>query len=319
MNGEWKFTIGDNPKYASPDYNDAQWDKIAVCTAWENEGYSDYDGYAWYRTKFTVGQSAKGRNLVLQLGNIDDVDEVYLNGVLIGRTGSFPPNYKTAYDQWRRYTIPTALLRYNGYNTLAVRVFDEQLEGGILRGDIGIFASTIRPTPDYDLSGFWKFSNSVDEDCIAPGYNDKKWQDIIVPGQWEKQGYPTYDGLAYYRKKFTLPAYLKGKPLVLMMGKIDDLDEVYINGKLVGSTGNIKSQPFKSYLGEYYRLLRGYYIPEGIINENGENTIVVCVFDGYLDGGIYEGPIGLIAQEKYAYFWKSQKHKSVWEKMFGDK
>lgn len=320
MNGEWKFTIGDNQNFAAVNFDDSKWDMIRVNSAWENEGYNDYNGYAWYRTNFTVGQSAKSRNLVLQLGNIDDVDEVYLNGVLIGRSGSFPPNYETAYDQWRRYPVPTSLLKYSGQNVLAVRVFDEQLEGGMLNGEVGIYASGIRPTPDYDLSGSWKFAiwnftPGEDEDFTAPPYNEKKWRDILVPGFWEKQGAEGYDGIAYYRKNFTLPSYLKGKPLVIMLGKIDDLDMVYINGKYIGGTGNIKPQPSQSYLGQYYKLIRGYYIPAGIINENRENTIVVCVYDGYIDGGIYEGPVGLIAQDKYAYFWKSQKNKSIWEKM----
>jgi len=47
--GYWKFSIGDNPQWAKPAYNDKDWDKIIVPGKWEDNGYVGYDGYAWYR------------------------------------------------------------------------------------------------------------------------------------------------------------------------------------------------------------------------------------------------------------------------------
>ncbi|MEJ2495328.1 MAG: hypothetical protein P8Y79_13480 [Ignavibacteriaceae bacterium] len=39
-----------------------------------------------------------------------------------------------------------------------------------------------------------------------------------------------------------------------------------------------------------------------------ENVISVRVYDGMVDGGIYDGPIGLITQEEYTAYWKNRKH-----------
>ncbi len=51
---EWKFQTGDSLKYADPEYNDSEWKTISPSQAWEKQGYSDYDGFAWYRVTFTV-------------------------------------------------------------------------------------------------------------------------------------------------------------------------------------------------------------------------------------------------------------------------
>lgn len=334
LQGKWKFTLGDNKEYAKAGYNDSKWDKIWVPSAWENQGYYGYDGYAWYRTSFVMPERAKYRNLVLRLGNIDDVDEVYFNGKLIGRTGSFPPGYKTAYYADRRYVIPASYVNFGQQNIIAVRVFDAELEGGILRGQIGVFTDDIYPVPDYDMAGLWKFATEDEliaegkthltkrkdnapiniyrqqsEEVLKPAYDDHSWVELVVPEKWDDQGYENFDGIAYYRKKFTVPEYLRGQKLVLMLGKIDDVDEVYINGQLVGSTGQIPRSSDIADLKNYYELFRGYYLNPGVLNEFGENTIVVKVFDGFKDGGIYAGSVGLIRQDNYVYFWKTHKKK----------
>ena len=53
--------------------------------------------------------------LYLVLGRIDDADEVYLNGKLIGKSGNFPPEYITAYNKVRRYNIPQGILKNGEY------------------------------------------------------------------------------------------------------------------------------------------------------------------------------------------------------------
>ncbi len=47
-----------------------------------------------------------GKGLKMYLGKIDDADQTYLNGKLIGETGSFPPNYVTQWEKQRIYIIP---------------------------------------------------------------------------------------------------------------------------------------------------------------------------------------------------------------------
>ena len=84
LRGNWKFEIGDNKKYADPNFNDKKWDEIFVPSEWENEGYPGYDGYAWYRKTFILPASAQSKRLSLHMGYSDDACAVYVNGNLVG-------------------------------------------------------------------------------------------------------------------------------------------------------------------------------------------------------------------------------------------
>lgn len=322
LRGYWKFSIGDNTQWAVPEFNDSDWEEIKVPRAWEDEGFYGYNGYAWYRKNFAAPLELKGKSVYLFLGYIDDVDEVYFNGKLIGSTGSFPPNYQTAYNALRKYPIPRELLRYDRENVISVRVYDAQLSGGILSGDIAIYSLLTIPI-EYSLEGYWKFNTGDNSEWKNKDYNDSKWNDIIVPSLWESQGYKDYDGFAWYRKKVTLPATLTNKKLVLVMGRIDDFDQVFINGQLVGQTGEFDDPENGRFDNRReYSELRGYYIPDNLIKGVSEVVISVRVYDGYIGGGIYQGPIGFTTQEKYVNYWKDyrkneKRKKNFWEFLFG--
>jgi hypothetical protein len=96
-----------------------------------------------------------------------------------------------------------------------------------------------------------------------------------------------------------------------MMGKIDDIDQVFINGTLVGSTGNLTSRANSDVsAGQEFDAFRGYFIPDGLLKKNQKNVIAVRVLDTGGAGGIYEGPVGLITQSKYIEFWRNIKKSS---------
>ncbi|MBL1213851.1 MAG: glycoside hydrolase [Ignavibacteriae bacterium] len=316
LEGNWKFTIGDDVEWSDPNYNDSNWEEIYVPSSWEDQGFHGYNGYGWYRLKFKMPKNFSSKSIVLVLGFVDDVDEVFLNGELIGFTGSFPPEYETAYNAYRKYPIPLDALNLEGENQLAVRIYDSQLAGGIINGDIGIYAPKQKFNIMHNLEGLWKFNTGDEMKWKETDFDDSNWNDISVPALWETQGFKKYNGVAWYRKTFTLPQELENKKLVLLLGKIDDIDECYLNGTLIGNTGIIAEDPEQSRFGQEWSQLRGYYIPSHLLT-SGDNTIAVRVYDGYKDGGIYEGPIGLITQEDYVEYWKSKKRKkSFWEILF---
>lgn len=99
LSGYWKFSIGDYQEWANPGFDDSKWDEIRVPGKWEDSGYDEYNGYAWYRTKFKMVETESKGMIYLLLGRIDDVNEVYLNGKLLGKSGDFPPKYRTAYNE----------------------------------------------------------------------------------------------------------------------------------------------------------------------------------------------------------------------------
>ncbi len=306
FNDEWKFSIGDDNKWADPDYNDADWENILVPSPWEDEGYHGYDGFGWYRQKFEIPGKLRGKSLYVFLGSVDDVDEVFINGHLIGFTGSFPPMYETAYTSVRRYPIPPDIINYDAQNTIAVRVYDAQLGGGITGGEVGIYKMNNMLDPDINLIGDWKFRTGDKTAYKEINLSDSAWSNVIVPGFWESQGFYDYDGYAWYRKEFNVPAEFAGKKLILLLGRVDDYDAAYVNGERVGSTWGRQESYDPGGLEDKYLVQRNYFLRDGLIRP-GKNLIAVRVFDGFKDGGIYKGPIGLITQDKFRRYWKEQK------------
>lgn len=301
LNGSWRFSIGDNSDWAMSDYDDSSWEFVRVPSPWENQGFHGYDGFAWYRKEFHLPKISEGASLFIQLGNIDDVDEVFINGKRIGKSGNFPPYYSTAYNSNRLYNIPNSYLQEN--NTIAVRVYDDVGEGGIIRGDIAIVIDRDAIPVDINLQGSWKFK--VGRNAHEDLDNVDSWDDIIVPGFWENQGYKNYDGYACYVLDFDAELEGLNERMVLVLGKIDDLDQVIINGILVGQSGEFAESTLQERRDTYLQL-RGYYLPKNLIR-SGENRIVVRVFDYYHGGGIYTGSVGLISQENYIRHWHNKR------------
>ena len=301
LSGTWKFKKGDRMLWAQKELDDKLWDEIYVPGKWEEQGHEGYDGYAWYRTQAILGSIWKGRDITLNLGKIDDCDEVFFNGVLIGSTGSLPPYFETAWLEDRSYKIPSYLIE-EGKNVIAIRVYDELGDGGFHQGGPYLKAGAQALVPDLDLSGPWEFTLSKSP-YLGPEIYRREWKKIQVPGTWESQGYDGYNGYAYYRTYFTLNRSEKDDLWVLLLGKIDDLDEVYINGKLVGTLGDWKGE-YPHVKGPERDEFRGYYLNRGLIKGGERNEILVKVFDGGGEGGIYQGPIGLISQGNYIEYWR---------------
>jgi hypothetical protein len=307
LSGSWSFSVGDDPAWANPKTDVSDWDRISVPAAWEDY-YEGYDGYGWYRKNFDMRPYPDNGKLTLMLGQIDDVDEVFINGTKVGQTGSFYPEYKCAYDYYRRYNLPNGLLKPTG-NVIAVRVYDEGKTGGIYNGDeIGIYFDNDVALLSLDLSGDWKFSTYREPGVLDINFDDHSWNSIKVPQYWENQGYSDYDGRAWYRKTFTVPANLKGEDLYLSLGKIDDLDKTYLNGKLIGRTEDLEIYT-RYNKGNSWRMFRTYHIPDNLLE--AKNVLVVEVLDEQGQGGIYEGPIGLVTR-KNAYILEDRNEDEDW-------
>ena len=299
LSGSWKFELGDNAQWSNPAYDDSKWDRIYVPAPWEEEGYPGYDGFAWYRKHFKIDDDFRDMWLYLRLGYIDDVSEVFVNGHIVGHQGMFPPNFMTGYAVAVEWLVPQEFLRYGSDNVIAVRVYDHQQAGGITRGDVGIYERRNVLEPDFDLSGRWKFKTGDDESWSESAFDDSHWQELKVPLLWDAQGYKDYNGFAWYRVKFRIPANLANRRLVLLLGRIDDMDEAYLNGELIGRTGRPRRGLSSNDLEGEYQQQRAYSIPTSLLKPNEENTLAVRVLDAWLHGGIYDGPIGLVTRDRY--------------------
>jgi hypothetical protein len=125
------------------------------------------------------------------------------------------------------------------------------------------------------LRGPWRFRTGDDTRYAARDYDDDTWETIPVPLTWEQAGHPDYDGSAWYRTHFTLPAASHAPDtLRLDLGKVDDGDETFINGVKVGSSSG-------------WRRYRRYAVPAAALNWGGDNVLAVHVTDTGGPGGLW--------------------------------
>ncbi|SMO72900.1 sialate O-acetylesterase [Saccharicrinis carchari] len=311
LSGYWSFSVGDDVKWRLPDHVFSGWDRISIGTNWESQGYDGYNGYAWYKRRVEIPKLSANTKLILQIERIDDADEVYFNGTLIGRMGGFPPDVQTAWSQVRRYPVPSELIHFDGANVIAVRVYDVYLNGGIL-GQAGLYIDAASTYMLTDLSGLWKFKPGNSQRYSDYNYNDESWDTVNVPQTWESQGYPNLDGYAWYRKTFSWERAGSGEDVVMVLGRIDDKDMVYLNGQWIGSIDEMKKGSYHAGK-EDYQTLRAYRIPRNMLHR-GKNVLAVRVWDDRLDGGIYEGPLGIMTVQAFeSYFTEHEERKSLFE------
>ncbi|HCL84129.1 MAG TPA: hypothetical protein DIC22_09145, partial [Chitinophagaceae bacterium] len=140
MPKECRFHLGDQMDWANPSFNDSGWDTKPLGKSWSATGMKE-NIYAWYRIKIVIPSGLKtaiagGMGIKLNLGKIDDVDQTFFNGKLIGQTGSLPPHYQSKWDVERIYMVPENDLLWDQENVIAVRVFSLDPGGvGMYQGD----------------------------------------------------------------------------------------------------------------------------------------------------------------------------------------
>ena len=93
MDGLWQFHLGDEPDWASPDFDDSNWEQLRVDRPWDNQGHRGYTGFAWYRRKISFSQSSLApSDLAVLMPQVDYAYELYWNGRLVGNYGKLPPD-----------------------------------------------------------------------------------------------------------------------------------------------------------------------------------------------------------------------------------
>ena len=142
--------VGKTRGWAEPNFDDRAWRTMSVPNAWQTQGFRA-NGAAWFRLTLNVPATAAGHDITLNLGAIDDFDTTYFNGEQIGAIGAETPNY---YQVPRHYTVPGQLVRA-GANVIAVRVFDNYGEGGLLGPAISMFAEI--GGSRVSLAGHWRW------------------------------------------------------------------------------------------------------------------------------------------------------------------
>ncbi|MRS64598.1 sialate O-acetylesterase [Larkinella terrae] len=133
-------------QWSATDFNDAGWQTLRLPDLFDRKAIPNFDGVVWFRREVTIPDELAGKQLTLSLGQIDDADETYVNGVKVGNTGQV--------GQVRNYTVPVGTLK-PGRNVIAIRVEDYGGGGGFsAKEDQLKLTGTGKDIP---LAGDWKY------------------------------------------------------------------------------------------------------------------------------------------------------------------
>ena len=88
LDGLWRFHTGDNPAWASPNFDDSSWPLLRSDESWAKQGYKDWSGYAWYRFRVTVPAGLNDVSLLLP--PIRTSYQVFVDGKQAGSFGQMP-------------------------------------------------------------------------------------------------------------------------------------------------------------------------------------------------------------------------------------
>ena len=141
-----KFRVGDDASWAGINVDESSWRNISNTSTWTAQGVKCENGFGWYRYHVNIPKSLLEKSdlketVDFNMGKIDDADEVYLNGKLIGKTGKFPSDAGGYQSQWSRprlYSVKvnSGLIKWDADNVLAVRVYNAGDPGGMFQGPV---------------------------------------------------------------------------------------------------------------------------------------------------------------------------------------
>jgi sialate O-acetylesterase len=160
--------------WSEPSFDASEWKRMRLPQFWEDAGLPAYDGVVWFRRTFELPGDWAGKDLLLSLGPVDDRDTTFVNGVRVG-----------ALSQWdapRSYRVSASLLK-PGVNTIAVRVLDTGVGGGIYGKPEQLkieLADGSSGTP-VSLAGEWSYRASVALDKLQTQPPQQGGNDFSVP------------------------------------------------------------------------------------------------------------------------------------------
>jgi len=148
---QWKDLVFNDENVPSVDFDDTNWSVINLPGQFERVT-GEFDGAVWFRKNVEIPSGFRGKDLVLSLGPIDDMDRTYFNGMLVGATEE-----SGLWQVDRNYEILADIVK-EGVNIISVRVLDTQGGGGIYGApgsmELSIKGSRQKPL---DIGGEWKY------------------------------------------------------------------------------------------------------------------------------------------------------------------
>jgi len=89
---DWRFRAdpenqGMALQWYAPSYPDEDWALVRAGARWEDQGFPEVDGYAWYRRRVLIPPSWQGQSAWLVFGAANDTCVVFCNGHRVNSYG----------------------------------------------------------------------------------------------------------------------------------------------------------------------------------------------------------------------------------------
>lgn len=161
-----------NTRWTAADFDDSDWKTMKQPVHWRDvKELANFDGVIWYRRVVDVPAGLAGKNLKLNLGQVDDQDITFWNGERVGSN--------TAWNAVRSYNVPGRLVKA-GRNVITVRLYDSSGDGGFINEEKDMNVQGEGQT--LTLAGDWRYrmgmdSNSakVQEAGLEPKQPNDSW------------------------------------------------------------------------------------------------------------------------------------------------
>ena len=129
---------------------------------------------------------------------------------------------------------------------------------------------------NYIMHWYDEFDAGLKEKWFAPELNDSDWKTVDVPGGFAALGVPDTPAVAWFRKEIDVPNPVPDGRTMILLGSIERMDTVYINGTWIGASSWVENP-------------RAYFVPPGVLKP-GKNVIAIRVFKTKPDGGFMAKP-----------------------------
>ena len=141
---------GISEKWYDKSFPATGWKKMDLPKEWSETEFGESDGIVWFRKEVDLPSDAENHEARLGLGPIDDWDETYVNGILVGSTHE--------YTKDRQYAVARGVLR-PGKNLIVVKVTDTGGGGGLDGRKDQLFLDM--NNNHIALDGDWEYQSSV--------------------------------------------------------------------------------------------------------------------------------------------------------------
>lgn len=133
--------------WAAPGLDMTGWGQMDLPQSWENAELTGVDGVVWYRYDIDLRGEILWRDLILELGPIDDSDMTWFNGHLVGETSQDRSTKRV-------YQVPAMHLQ-ESRNVITIRVSDAQWRGGLYGPPESL--KIVSGEIEVSLAGTWRY------------------------------------------------------------------------------------------------------------------------------------------------------------------